>query len=93
MRVMVLGVLLAALAACSTEGRLLHPDPEKGQIVSSESRKYPPEREEDPVCGANLEDADFAWHSSYQGHDFYFDSEECQKQFEANPELYSKSAR
>jgi len=92
-RVMVLGVVLAALAACSTEGRLLHPDPEKDQIVSKESKTIAHEREADPVCGASLEQADFAWHASYQGHEFYFDSEECLQQFEANPDLYLKTAR
>ena len=92
-RVMVLGVILAALAACSTEGRLLHPDPEKDQIVSKESRSGSHERGEDPVCGADLANTDFAWHTSYQGHDFYFESEECLRQFEANPDLYLKTAR
>ena len=92
-RVMVLGVVLAALAACSTEGRLLHPDPEKDHIVSQEHKTNPHEREADPVCGASLEQADFAWHASYHGHEFYFDSEECLRQFEANPDLYLKTAR
>jgi YHS domain-containing protein len=90
---MVLGVVLAALAACSTQGRLLHPDPEKDHIVSKESKTIPHEREADPVCGASLEGADFAWQSTYQGHDFYFDSEECQREFDANPDLYLKTAR
>ena len=92
-RTMVLSAVLAALAACSTEGRLLHPDPEKDKIISRESRTAAPERQADPVCGASLEDADFAWHSIYQGHDYYFESEECQRQFEANPDLFTRTAR
>ena len=92
-RTMVLGAVLTALAACSTEGRLLHPDPEKDSIISREPRTVPPERERDLVCGAPLEEADVNWHVSYEGRDFYFESEECLRKFEANPDHYYKIAR
>lgn len=93
MRLFIISATLVALAACSTERRLLAPDHEANRIVSKENDDRKPRRWEDPVCGQPLEEAEVTWHSSHDGHEFYFDSESCKKQFDANPELYSTTAR
>ena len=91
-RAMVLGTALLALAACSTTHRLLAPDPEAHQI-SSEKPSSTEKRGLDPVCGANMDSTEEFWHTSYHGTLYYFDSEECKKQFEENPDLYSAEVR
>jgi YHS domain-containing protein len=93
MRLFIISATLVALAACSTEDRLLAPDHEANRIVSKENDNRKPRRMEDPVCGQPLGGAEYTWHSSHDGHEFYFDSESCKKQFDANPELYSTTAR
>jgi Cu+-exporting ATPase len=42
----------------------------------------------DPVCGEELEEATAAASSEHDGNVFYFCSESCQAQFEAEPERY-----
>lgn len=93
MRLFIISASLVALAACSTEDNLLAPDHEANRIVSKENDIRKPRRLEDPVCGQPLDGAETAWHSSLDGHEFYFDSEACKKQFDANPELYRNTAR
>ena len=89
-RAMILGATLLALAACSTEKRLLAPD--------SEAKHLSPEKPShlkkgvDPVCGTTVDSSEAYWHAAYQGTEFYFDSEECKKQFEENPDLFGASA-
>ena len=92
MRVMIVGATLAALAACSSENRLLAPDHEADKIVS----KHKPDtvgRGVDPVCGAHLDESGYAWRSTLEGEEYYFDSEGCKLQFEAYPDLYRNTAR
>ena len=91
-RTMILGAALVALAACSTNHRLLAPDPEERHL-SSEKPSGPVKRAVDPVCGASIAHADGTWHSSYHGNVYYFDSEECKNQFEENPDLFSAEVR
>jgi YHS domain-containing protein len=91
-RTMILGAALVALAACSTNHRLLAPDPE-ARHISSEKPSGPPKAAVDPVCGASIAHADVTWHSSYHGNVYYFDTEECKKQFEENPDLFSAEVR
>lgn len=93
MRVMLVSATLVALAACSTEHRLLAPDHEAERIVSKEKDGRSERREVDPVCGQPLDQAEVTWESSVDGELFLFDSEECKKQFDANPDLYRTTAR
>ena len=92
MRVMILGATLAALAACSTDKRLLTPDHEADKIISPETR-HREGRGADPVCGASLDHADETWSSRTEDGVYYFDSAECKKQFDRNPDLYRASVR
>jgi YHS domain-containing protein len=87
-RVMILGAVLGALAACSTEGRLLTPDPEKGSILSREERTTSTRGEVDPVCGAHLDPGEVHWRSSFEDNEYYFDSEECKQEFDATLEAF-----
>lgn len=91
-RAMILGASLLALAACSTNHRLLAPDQE-AKNISSEKPSSTIEKGTDPVCGAAMNSADMFWHATYQGTTYYFDSEECQRQFEENPDLFSATVR
>ena len=93
MRVLIVSATLAALAACSTEQRLLAPDHEAERIVSKERDGLEERREVDPVCGHPLDQVDETWESTVDGRLFLFDSEECKKQFDANPGLYRNTAR
>jgi YHS domain-containing protein len=89
---MILGAALLALAACSTNHRLLAPDPE-ARHISPEKPSGTVKRGVDPVCGASMESAEGSWRSSYHGTLYYFDSEECKNQFEENPDLFSAEVR
>ncbi|HVE38625.1 MAG TPA: YHS domain-containing protein [Planctomycetota bacterium] len=91
-RAIILSVALAALAACSTNHRLLAPDHEAQHLVSSEKPSHI-KRGTDPVCGTAMDNAHEFWHTSYHGNLYYFDSEECKKQFEDNPDLFSAEVR
>ncbi len=91
-RAMILGAALTALAACSTNHRLLAPDHEAARVVSPEKPSHV-QRGTDPVCGATMDNAQEFWHSSYHGNLYYFDSQECKKQFEENPDLFSAEVR
>jgi YHS domain-containing protein len=89
---MILGAALVALAACSTNKRLLAPDPEAHNI-SPEKPSGTGKRGYDPVCGASMDSTQDYWHTTYHGTVFYFDSEECKREFEENPELFSAEVR
>jgi len=90
-RAMILGAALLALAACSTNHRLLAPDHEARHISSEKPSTI--KRGSDPVCGASMDNAQAYWHSTYHGNVYYFDSEECKKEFEDNPDLFSAEVR
>ncbi len=47
----------------------------------------------DPVCRVELASEDTKFISEYQGRTFYFDSEECLREFESNPEVFSGAIR
>ena len=87
-----LGAALLALSACSTNKRLLAPDPE-ARHISKEKPSHPHKRGVDPVCGVTMDHADAFWHSDYLGTKYYFDSEECKRQFDENPDLFSATIR
>jgi YHS domain-containing protein len=95
MRVLISCATLLALAACSTEGNLLAPDHESDKILSSEKPHSVKGkgRGADPVCGAPMDQTHVTWHSSYDGAEYYFDSEECKRQFDENPALYTSTVR
>ena len=44
----------------------------------------------DPVCGMQLDTAKAAAQVQYQGQTYYFCTEACRKQFEADPAKYVK---
>jgi YHS domain-containing protein len=93
MRVLFLSATLAALAACSTDRRLLAPDHEADKLVSPEPRNTAKTRMVDPVCGAPLERSEVTWRSMYEGNEYVFESEDCKKAFDENPELFSATVR
>jgi YHS domain-containing protein len=43
----------------------------------------------DPVCGMDIEDSDAVGRSEHEGTTYFFCSESCQEEFEANPEDYA----
>ena len=43
----------------------------------------------DPVCGMNVDPADAAGSSTYEGLAYYFCSQHCLTQFERSPEQYA----
>ncbi len=46
----------------------------------------------DPVCGMRVDPNNAPASCTYNGHNFYFCSEECKQKFEANPEEFLSSA-
>lgn len=89
MRPLLIGTLLLSLAACSTHDHLLTPDPQAKEILSPEHRKESRPVAYDPVCGTSLGRDSAPWHTMYRGTEYYFDREECKRQFEENPAAYS----
>ena len=83
-RVIILGATLLALAACSTNHRLLAPDPE-ARHISPEKDHQVAKKGVDPVCGALMDNASTFWHSSYRGTIYYFDSAECKAHRQGSP--------
>ncbi len=49
--------------------------------------------ETDPVCGMSVDPAAAPAELNYEGHTFYFCSENCRQRFEADPAGYSAGAR
>lgn len=45
----------------------------------------------DPVCGKTVEE-EVAWKADYSGRQYFFDSEECLRRFEREPERYVEQA-
>jgi YHS domain-containing protein len=43
----------------------------------------------DPVCGMNIEESDAQFKSDYDGRTFYFCSDACKEQFDADPEAFA----
>ena len=46
----------------------------------------------DPVCGMSVEEVSGTAHTQFEGKKYYFCSDECQREFEAEPEGYVESA-
>ena len=42
----------------------------------------------DPVCGMQIEEADAAGQSDYNGQTYYFCSTSCKEKFDANPSQF-----
>ena len=42
----------------------------------------------DPVCGMEIDKDNAGASTEYEGQQFYFCSDDCLKEFEANPELW-----
>jgi len=89
-RAMILGAALLALAACSTTHRLMEPDP-AARNISPE--KTTVKEGIDPVCGAVVKADHRFWYASHHGTEYYFDSEECKREFEENPDLFGAEVR
>jgi len=64
---------------------------DQDQASGSGSRFLPPEKATDPVCGLTVETA-VAKSAAYQGHIYYFCSQNCREKFEAAPASYVKPA-
>lgn len=47
---------------------------------------------QDPVCGMRIEKEDAVARVEYGGKAYYFCSEDCRSEFEANPEDYADEA-
>lgn len=45
----------------------------------------------DPVCGMMIEPSDAVGSSQYEGKTYYFCSEDCKVEFDANPEDYAEN--
>ena len=43
----------------------------------------------DPVCGMEIEEAQAPAKTEFEGRTYYFCSESCRDEFEANPQLYA----
>lgn len=43
------------------------------------------DKQTDPVCGMQIEEKDAAGQSDYKGQTFYFCSDRCKEQFDADP--------
>jgi YHS domain-containing protein len=46
----------------------------------------------DPVCKMEIDEADAAAHTNYDGDDYYFCSEGCKEKFEHDPQQYVSGA-
>ena len=46
--------------------------------------------QKDPVCGMSVDTNKAAGTSSYQGKTYYFCSQDCKKEFDEEPEQYTK---
>jgi YHS domain-containing protein len=46
----------------------------------------------DPVCGMSVVEHDSASQTTLQGRTYFFCSEECRREFEANPSRYLEQA-
>ncbi|HEU5400665.1 MAG TPA: YHS domain-containing protein [Terriglobales bacterium] len=44
----------------------------------------------DPVCGMQVDEKNAAGKSEHNGQQFYFCSADCKKQFDKNPEQYTR---
>ena len=91
-RAIILGAALLALAACSTTHRLMEPDL-AARNLSPEKPSGTVKEGIDPVCGAVVKAGQRYWYASYHGTEYYFDSEECRREFEENPEVFSAEVR
>ena len=47
----------------------------------------------DPVCGMMIEPDDAVGTSEYEGKTYYFCSDDCKTEFDANPEDYAEEGR
>lgn len=48
-------------------------------------------QQKDPVCGMNVDIANAAHRSNYQGRDYVFCSAGCKQKFDARPQQYAGS--
>jgi YHS domain-containing protein len=46
----------------------------------------------DPVCGMKVDDNRNEFHTQFAGKKYFFCSEECRKEFEAEPDAYVEEA-
>lgn len=49
------------------------------------------EKQTDPVCDMQIEIADAAGQSDYNGRTYYFCSSSCKEQFDANPTRFTEN--
>jgi Cu(I)/Ag(I) efflux system membrane fusion protein len=58
--------------------------------LASRKTAAAPGRTIDPICGMEVDPAKTAHRSEFQGTTYYFCSQDCRKQFDANPARYAK---
>jgi Cu+-exporting ATPase len=46
----------------------------------------------DPVCGMKVDEKESGFHTQFAGRKYFFCSEDCRQEFEAEPEEYVESA-
>jgi P-type Cu+ transporter len=46
----------------------------------------------DPVCGMQVKEDPAEFHSQFAGKKYFFCSDQCRKEFEAEPDAYVESA-
>ncbi|MGA9511512.1 MAG: YHS domain-containing protein [Candidatus Sulfotelmatobacter sp.] len=46
----------------------------------------------DPVCGLKVDDGKSEFQTQFAGRKYFFCSDECRKEFEAEPEAYVETA-
>ena len=80
--------LVLAFGGCSTNGRLLAPDPDPNGKVSPELSSVH-HRRRDPVCGGYIGFPEGPWYACHRGVEYAFDCNECKIVFEENPGFYS----
>lgn len=68
-----------------------HGAADQDQVPAGGGRSLPPEKDIDPVCGMAVQTA-AAKSAAYQGHVYYFCSQNCRGRFEASPASYVKPA-
>ena len=80
--------LALALSGCSTNGRMLAPDPDPNGKLSPETPAARHHRH-DPVCGAMIAFQEGPYTSCHRGVEYSFDCTECKTLFDENPGYYS----
>jgi YHS domain-containing protein len=64
----------------------------RARLALAGTRLTLPRMATDPVCGMEIEEAQAPVMTEFEGRAYYFCSESCRDEFEANPTLYAVDA-